>query len=156
SIILAVFLTGIGIGSACGAALARRVRRPGLALGICQALLVIAVPYSACMMIFIIPFWLSGRAPLQTLEMRMSSDLLRAAVALLPATFLWGASFPLAVAAAAGRVQDTGRLVGRVYASNTVGAILGSLLGGFVGIPVLGSQGAQQGLILLAALSALL
>ena len=38
------------------------------------------------------------------------------------------ASFPLAVATAAGQAQDPGRLVGRLYAANTLGAIVGSLV----------------------------
>ncbi len=50
---------------------------------------------------------------------------------MLPPTLLWGASFPLALAAAAapGRWHpgDPGRLVGGVYAANTLGAILGAL-----------------------------
>ena len=47
--------------------------------------------------------------------------------AILPAAFLWGASFPLALAAVASRGQDPGRLVGGVYAANTFGAIVGAL-----------------------------
>ena len=50
-----------------------------------------------------------------------------AAVAVLPAALFWGASFPLALAAAGRGQRDTGRLVGQVYAANTLGAILGSL-----------------------------
>ena len=46
----------------------------------------------------------------------------------LPAAILWGASFPLALAAVASRGQDPARLVGGVYAANTVGAIVGSLV----------------------------
>ena len=39
---------------------------------------------------------------------------------------LWGASFPLALGAASRRGEDPGGLVGRVYAANTAGAILGA------------------------------
>ena len=45
----------------------------------------------------------------------------------LPGAMLWGASFPLALASLASRGQDPARLVGGVYAANTVGAIVGSL-----------------------------
>jgi len=38
SMILGVFLSGLGIGSAAGAAIGRTVERPGLALGGCQLL----------------------------------------------------------------------------------------------------------------------
>ena len=47
--------------------------------------------------------------------------------AVLPAAVLWGASFPLALASVASEGQDPGRLVGGVYAANTVGAIIGAL-----------------------------
>ena len=51
-------------------------------------------------------------------------DLMRAIWVMLPGAVLWGASFPLALAAVAKPGQDTGRLVGSVYAANTVGAII--------------------------------
>lgn len=146
SIILAVFLTGIGLGSAYGAKMARHLRRPGVALAIMQLLLVLAIPLGTWMIIHVVPHVFSGRAADQSIWMRMTLDLFRGMIALLPATCLWGASFPLAVAAAARGERDTGHLVGRVYASNTVGAIGGSLMGSLVGIPLLGTQGAMQAL----------
>lgn len=156
SIILAVFLTGIGLGSAYGAKLARHLRRPGVALAIMQLLLVVAIPLGTWMIIYVVPHVFSARAPGQSIWMRMALDLFRGMIALLPATCLWGASFPLAVAAAARGERDTGHLVGRVYASNTIGAIGGSLMGSLIGIPLLGTQGAMQALTLLAAGSAVL
>jgi spermidine synthase len=66
---------------------------------------------------------------------------------------LWGASFPLALASLARRGQDPARLVGGVYAANTVGAIVGSLCASLLLVVWLGSQHAQQVLILLSALS---
>ena len=50
---------------------------------------------------------------------------MRAIWVMLPAAILWGASFPLALGAIAEPGQDSGRLVGGVYAANTVGAIVG-------------------------------
>src|SRR5204863_2420806 len=76
---------------------------------------------------------------------------------MLPAAVLWGASFPLAVAAAARfgpDTGDTGATVGRVYAANTLGAIAGSLLTGLVLVPLVGTHGAQRVLIILSAISA--
>ena len=40
---------------------------------------------------------------------------------------LWGASFPLALAAVSTAGRDAGRLVGGVYAANTIGAVAGAL-----------------------------
>ena len=39
----------------------------------------------------------------------------------------WGASLPLALAAVRGDREDPGRIVGGVYAANTLGAIVGAL-----------------------------
>src|SRR5204862_1034955 len=82
--------------------------------------------------------------------------ILRAVVVIVPAAFLWGMSFPLALAAAGSGHGDgdTGRSSGYVYASNTIGCIIGSLLVSFWAIPALGTQWAQQALVVCAALSA--
>ncbi len=52
-----------------------------------------------------------------------------------------GASFPLLVRVVESRARETGRAFGTMYASNTVGSILGSLVTGFVLIPEFGSAG---------------
>jgi spermidine synthase len=82
-------------------------------------------------------------------------DLVRCLWALLPGSLFWGASFPLALAGVAARGQDPGRLVGVVYAANTVGAIVGALGFSMLTVPFIGTHGAQQVLIALAAMSAL-
>jgi spermidine synthase len=83
-------------------------------------------------------------------------DLVRTMWAIFPATVLWGASFPLAVAAAAARGQDPARLVGGVYAANTVGAIFGAIGFGMIIVPAVGTRSAQVLLIALAFISAAL
>ncbi|HUU14464.1 MAG TPA: fused MFS/spermidine synthase [Terriglobia bacterium] len=57
---------------------------------------------------------------------------------ILPALLL-GLSFPLLLHLASHRAAEVGARVGGVYAANTVGAILGSVLTGFVVLPHLGS-----------------
>ncbi len=69
---------------------------------------------------------------------------------------LWGASFPLALAAVATTEQDAARLAGGVYAANTVGAIAGSLVTSFILIPWIGTSHAEQVIIIVSALSALI
>src|SRR5262249_35955246 len=83
-------------------------------------------------------------------------DFVRCLWAILPATVLWGASFPLALAAVAAPGQDPGRLVGGVYAANTAGAIAGALLTSLVLVTSLGTQNSQRVLLVVAALAALL
>ncbi len=54
-------------------------------------------------------------------------------------TFFMGMVFPAVVQIyAAGRRQDLGAITGTVYAINTMGAIVGSFLGGFVLVPLVG------------------
>ena len=57
---------------------------------------------------------------------------------LLPMTIAFGAAFPFAVALAGGRDEMVTEHLGLIYAINTLGAILGSLLAGFVLIPAIG------------------
>src|SRR5262249_34140563 len=55
--ILAVFLTGLGIGSTVGAAVARETRSPRVALGVCQMLLAGAIAWTAHMISYSVPYW---------------------------------------------------------------------------------------------------
>ena len=114
SIILACFLTGLGIGSGMGAFVARRVSRPRVALGWCQLMLTAAIAFAAYLLNEFFPQQLSTAPP--DLATQFESDVTRALLTILPATCLWGASFPLALAATAPRAQDPGQLVGRIYA----------------------------------------
>ena len=59
------------------------------------------------------------------------------AAMLLPMTIAFGAAFPLAWRLPADATNDVTDL-GLIYAVNTLGAILGSLLAGFVLIPRIG------------------
>jgi len=158
SIVLAMFLTGLGIGSSAGAFFARRMARTRVALGVCQILIAGAAAWAAFMITRSIPYWHINVVETTT---RFGPwylfllDLLRVGCVALPAAILWGASFPLALASVASRNQDSGRMVGGVYAANTVGAIVGSLAFSMLVIPQVGTQWAQRFLIILAAVSAL-
>ena len=153
SLILAVFLVGLGIGSSFGSWYGRTTRRPGLVLATCQFLLAAAIGWTAWQLAVSLPYW-PIRPHLSTSPWyNFQLDLLRCLWAVLPPACLWGASFPLALAAAASPGEDPGRLVGRVYAANTVGAILGALLFSVVLFGVYGSQKSQRMLVTLAGIS---
>jgi len=167
SLILAVFLIGLGIGSTLGSALARNVPNPRTALGWCQLGLCVTLAWAAYATSGSLPYWpINPSIPSgwpSTLPiakeipwLMFQLDLMRAIWVMLPGAILWGASFPLALAGIAARGQDSARLVGGVYAANTVGAIFGALVTGLVLIGFFGSQVAQQALIGVAALSGLL
>jgi spermidine synthase len=156
SIILAVFLVGIGIGSTGGSMLARGARNPKALLGWSQMLLALAVAWTAYQLSHSLPYWpinpLLSTSPWYTFQI----DLVRCLWALLPAALLWGASFPLALAAAADVAGDPGRLVGGIYAANTGGAILGALCTSMILVPWIGSGQSEAVLIATLAVSGLL
>jgi spermidine synthase len=154
SIILAVFLVGLAIGSTGGAWLVRAVR-PRLALGWCQVLLAAAIAWTAYMIADSLPYWpvnpLLTISPWHTFQL----DMARCLWAILPPTILWGASFPLALAAVASRGEDSGKVVGGIYAANTLGAIIGALVTSLALIPWIGTQDSQRVILVFSALSAL-
>jgi spermidine synthase len=156
SLILAVFLFGLGIGSSIGSAIGRSTAKPRVALGWCQMLLCAAFAWTAFMLTQSLPYWPINPAISTDPWYNFQLDFVRCLWAVLPGAILWGASFPLALAAVASRGQDPARLVGGVYAANTVGAIAGSIIGSLLLVVWLGSQHAQQALILVSALSGLL
>jgi spermidine synthase len=156
SLILAVFLFGIGIGSSVGSMLARSLERPRLALGWVQMLLCGAIAWAAYTLALSLPFWPIDPSISTSPWYNFPLDLARAFWVVLPASILWGASFPLALASVAGKGQDPGRLVGGVYAANTVGAIVGAIGGSLLMVTWLGTQHSQQALIILSGLAALL
>jgi spermidine synthase len=154
SVILAVFLTGLALGSAAGSWLTRRITDSRAAFGVSQLLLLAAMGWTAYMIVDSLPHW--NAAPLLTAGPWTSFrlDLIRCFWAILPPTLFWGASFPLACAATVERGEDPGRLVGRIYAANTLGAIAGALGTSLVLIPWIGTQQTQRVLVALALLSA--
>jgi spermidine synthase len=156
SLILAVFLFGIGIGSSLGSVLARGIERPRLALGWVQMALCAAIAWAAYTLALSLPFWPIDPSIAMSPWYNFPLDLARAFWVVLPASILWGASFPLALASVASKGQDPARLVGGVYAANTVGAIVGALGGSLLMVTLLGTQHSQQVLIILCGLAALL
>jgi spermidine synthase len=156
SLIVAAFLFGLGLGSSGGSALARRMGRPRLALGWCQMLLCGAIAWTAYVLMSPTAYWPIGPSFSIGAWGSFGVDLVRCLWAVLPGAILWGASFPLALASVARRGQDPARLVGGVYAANTVGAIAGALAASLMLVAWVGTQHAQQFLIVVSALSGLL
>ncbi|MEO5896187.1 MAG: fused MFS/spermidine synthase [Vicinamibacterales bacterium] len=159
SLILAVFLFGLGIGSSIGSAMAGRMQRPRLALGWCQMLLCAAMAWTSYMLTQSLPYWPinpSINTGPEGIWYTFQLDFVRALWAMLPAAILWGASFPLALASVANGRRDPAHLVGGVYAANTLGAIAGAVGGSLLLTIWLGTQKSQQLMIVVSAISALL
>jgi spermidine synthase len=156
SLILAVFLAGLGLGSSIGASLARTISRPRVALGWCQLALCGTMAWTSWILTDSLPYWPINPSIAPNAWYQFQLDLVRCLYAVLPGSILWGASFPLALASVVTPQQDPARMVGRMYAANTLGAIVGSMTASLLLVVWIGTQHAQQVLLVLAALSGLL
>ena len=150
ALILAVYLAGI----AGGAALLRAVRwPPRRALAACQMVLAVVLALQIPLLAHFgdLLGWIASHVRLHGFAgLEVGLALAVAALILLP-TMAFGATFPLSVAAYPSALP-AGARTGVVAASNTLGAIAGSLLGPLALVPLVGSQNL---LLLLAAASAL-
>jgi len=139
--VLAAVLLGIGLGGVLG-------RSSSMRAGRMLALLQLGLAATA----------LATLEPVRALYLGAELvPLVEASLPLVPALFL-GATFPLLSNELLAWGGDA-RAVGRLYAVNTAGAVLGSLLSGFLAIPQLGAQRwavLMVGLVLLTALIGLL
>ncbi|MDF2743039.1 MAG: putative spermidine synthase with an N-terminal rane domain, partial [Actinomycetia bacterium] len=137
--IVTAFMAGLGFGSLIGGRLAGTTRRPLRLYGL--------VELAVAAMAAFLPFIFSGLAevyrgvwpslverPGQLAGVRFALAL--AAVA--PATFLMGMTLPLLTRYLVRTLDETGARLGELYAANTIGAMAGTLLGGFVLIEFLG------------------
>src|SRR5258705_102407 len=93
SLILAVFLAGLGIGSSIGSAIARQFPRSRVPLGVCQMLLCAAIAWAAHTTGASMPYWpinpSIGKSPVYQFDL----DLLRAFWVVLPAAILYAATW---------------------------------------------------------------
>ena len=156
SVILAAILIGLGIGSSTGAYISGKTRRPGQALATCQVLLILAIAWTSYTIAYTIPNRPVDMTSVSDSWHLFAMDLIHSALAVVPPALLWGASFPLAIAAVATKDKDPGRLVGGIYAANTTGAILGSLGFSLIGIPVLGTALSQKFMVIISCSAAIL
>jgi spermidine synthase len=159
SIILAVFLVGLGAGSTIGAMMTRSGVNARSALAWCQIACAAAIGWAAYAVTNGVSSWPVDTSISTGHWYDFQLDLARCAWAILLPTLFWGASFPLALAAVVGVAGggakvDPARAVGRVYAANTVGAILGALFFSLIAIKTWGTQTSQHLLVYGAALAA--
>lgn len=155
SIILAVYLVGLCGGSSAGSFLARRVASPSMALALCQVLIAAGIAWAAWTLAHVLPYWPADPWLSINPWANFDFDVMRCLRTILPATLLWGASFPLALAAAAAEGEDPARLSGEVYAANTAGSIIGALLFSLILIPGIGTANSERVLVWLAAAGAI-
>jgi spermidine synthase len=137
--IVTAFMAGLGFGSLVGGRLADTSLRPLRLYGL--------VELAVAAMAALLPFAFSGLAELyrgvwpslverpgQLAGVRFALAL--AAVA--PATFLMGMTLPLLTRYLVRNLDEAGARLGELYAANTIGAMAGTLLAGFVLIELAG------------------
>jgi spermidine synthase len=139
SAMLAAFIAGIAMGSTLGSRIASRARQPLIWLAACLVGAAIG-SVAAASVVDDVLIVVGDRVASPDVQFGSVVFLQSTVVALLllPLTLALGAAFPFAVATAARRPDGLAGDVADVYAANTLGAIGGSLAGGFGLIPLLG------------------
>jgi spermidine synthase len=144
-LILAVALVGIGIGGLLYSLIG--VSRPASLAGLATSCLLeaaaVGVAFAlgdriAVLALVLLPL---GQATFGAL---VAGWTIVAAIVVLPAALISGYQFPQLIALFGRGREDVGRQVGLAYAANTLGAIAGSLAGGFLVLPVLSTPGAWR------------
>jgi spermidine synthase len=137
--IVTAFMAGLGFGSLVGGRLADTSARPLRLYG--------AVELAVAVLAALLPFAFVGLAEvyrgvwpgLVEQPARLTAVRFALAVAAVaPATFLMGMTLPLLTRYLVRTLDEAGARLGELYAANTVGAMVGTLLGGFVLIEFLG------------------
>jgi spermidine synthase len=137
--VLAAVITGIALGSAAAAALLPRGRSPQTALGVVEAAAA-AASLAVVAAIGRLPV-LAGeivRSHADRVDRLMGIEFAGVLALLGVPCILFGAAFPIAVQLLARAAGGAGPAAARTYAWNTVGAVLGAVLAGFVVLPRFG------------------
>ena len=141
-LILAVALLGIGLGGAAYALLGLRhaASLHFFAVTCAAEALFIAIPYALGDRIAMVAMLLR---PLGTLGFygHVVAWTALCLVVIFPAAFVAGVQFPVLIALVGKGRKNVGSQTGYAYASNTAGALIGSLAGGFGFIPLFSAPG---------------
>lgn len=137
ALLLTVLLAGLALGGLFQRILARWPGDCWRRLAWCQWLLA-GICLATAPFFHVTPEWLAQRTISAPAAVLFASELLLTVAALLGPAILMGMNMPLLVAASTNGSASYGRLVGRLYALNTLGCTVGPFIAGFVVIPWLG------------------
>lgn len=150
SLILTVFILGLALGTVTASRLLFKLNDLIKTYGLIQIIIgfssLSALPYFGR-----IPFanrWVYENWGQQFDFIQGTNFLIIFGLLFLP-TFFMGTQFPVVIKIMATKLETVGQNVGRAYACNTVGTIIGSFLAGFVLIPLLGLQTTIMGVVFL-------
>ncbi len=134
---LSVYLLGLAAGSFLSARWVERVRDPRRAMTFLQLAVAASCSISLAVLDTVAP-WIDGVIPPDaSWAGLLASSIFKSAVTMLIPTLLFGAMFPVALRLMSGGAAPAA-LVGRLYAVNTWGSLVGAAAAGFVLIPLLG------------------
>ncbi len=143
TLVLVLFLVGLSVGAATMGRVAGRLKEPlswlALVMAIAGAAIVLVYYYLDAL-----PHFHHDLVRWADVDLDSAAGIaVRALVAgaIAPVTFFLGAIMPIAVTAYASSGETVGGDVGRAYSVNTIGAVVGSMAGGFFLLPAFGIGG---------------
>ena len=138
SVILIAFLVGISVGSWVGSKLSTRIRDSVFVFGVVEVLIGL-FGFASIALIGGVPLYFTVLGDLFDISWQAELFVAAFVVTIIP-TGLMGVTFPIVARIQIRRMDSIGRSVGDVYAANTIGAIIGACISGFVLIPLAGTQ----------------
>lgn len=141
SMMLGSYLLGLAIGSFAAGKITDQTRNPLAVVGVLGFLVSVAIALSIALTDRLPMFLVALYKPFHTHFFLWQTCLFFLSLLIVfPATFFMGALFPAFGKAYISRMERMGRKVGQLYMWNTLGGIAGSLLTGFIFIPIIGTQ----------------
>jgi spermidine synthase len=142
SIMLVAFISGITIGSLIVSSFVQRVKNLPSLLGWCQVGIVLSM-FAVLPMYARIPyeFWKVASILVRSSEtypIYLTIQFIFGFMLMIVPTIFLGMSLPVATRIAARGISVLGKSVGNIFAINTLGTVIGSLLAGLVLIPLVG------------------
>jgi spermidine synthase len=142
TIILTAFITGITIGSLIIYYLLPKIKNPYLFLGLCQAGIVISI-FLSLPFYEKLPYYIWNTIGINNEEIGgyenyLNIQFLYVFLLMIVPTIFMGMSLPVASKIAVKDVNESGKSVGNVFAVNTMGTVIGSLMAGMFFIPLVG------------------
>jgi len=139
--VLCAFMGGLALGAAIAGRTAQRVRRPLFVYGLVETTLALVALVTPLVLFNLGPpyAWLFKTLGGSGAAFGAARFVLAFAVLLVPST-LMGTTLPLLSRAVIDRREMVGRGAGALYAVNTLGAVAGCVIAGFVLIPSIGLQ----------------
>lgn len=139
SVVLAVFMGGLALGAVLAGRRCDKLKNPLLVYSVLELLVAASAVLATILMAglpeFMAPLLPEGAAASAALQIAAC------AAVLLPPTVLMGATLPLLASYLSTGTTDSGGKISRLYALNTLGAVIGVLASGYLLIGHLGERG---------------